>query len=356
MGVKLTNPLDLIVVDRKRLWDEMQRDETSPLSIATLRSRLSTDLVRKLLDAMRRLAPMLPELDTAGFRASLKEAGQQISATQDPAELDDMSEQLSRRIRKYADEQERLLSDREQELRRIVDLVSQSLRQQRTGARALVDGIRQSADHMDEVAKLEDLRQVRAALVRNAEALRSAAARAVADDAAGGALDELEKLRLRLTVVEEAATRDPLTGAGNRRAYDERLRQLLETGEAFILVLCDVDGLKRVNDSHGHAVGDRYLKQAATQLRAVFRPTDLVTRIGGDEYSILVPGLEPYQAAARLQAVFPRRAARRESAADLSLSFGIAAHEAGDTPEELFERADRRLYEAKRAPERVVYR
>lgn len=148
---------------------------------------------------------------------------------------------------------------------------------------------------------------------------------------------------------------DGLTGLLNRRAFEQRaVAALAGAGDApCVLLICDLDHFKRINDSHGHGAGDEVLSAFGKLLRRVSREKDLVARIGGEEFAFLLPGatLAAGQALAeRARAglsglVFsfaPRGGA-------VTASFGIAEHKPGDTLSELFAQADRRLYQAKAA-------
>jgi len=90
----------------------------------------------------------------------------------------------------------------------------------------------------------------------------------------------------------EDSMRDGLTGAYNRRYLDRALRAMIEEARASILpltvVLIDVDNLKRVNDAHGHIVGDNALKEIAERIRPLLRSTDIFSRYGGDEFAIIL--------------------------------------------------------------------
>lgn len=91
---------------------------------------------------------------------------------------------------------------------------------------------------------------------------------------------------------QEAAVRDALTGVANRRAFNERLDHLVAnaplSGQAFGLVMADTDHFKAFNDTHGHAAGDDALRSLAATLTRQAGPDDLVARIGGDEFAMLV--------------------------------------------------------------------
>lgn len=96
---------------------------------------------------------------------------------------------------------------------------------------------------------------------------------------------------------QELASRDPLTGLLNRRALHERLQQELESGRrratSFVYLLLDLDDFKRVNDRTGHAAGDALLHRLANALTAMSRAQDVVARIGGDEFVIVMLDAEP---------------------------------------------------------------
>lgn len=106
-------------------------------------------------------------------------------------------------------------------------------------------------------------------------------------------LREAAQSARRVCELEAMAYVDELTEAGNRRLFAERLTELvahtLRAGEPLGLLAVDLNGLKTVNDTRGHPVGDRVIRAAAEVLKNSVRPTDHVCRIGGDEFSILLP-------------------------------------------------------------------
>ena len=172
-----------------------------------------------------------------------------------------------------------------------------------------------------------------------------------------GLVEEL--LRERSSELEWLAHTDTLTGLYNLRYLRQQVDHLLglqqRYGHPFALLLLDVDGLKRVNDSFGHAAGDELLVGVAEAIRAATRSVDVPARIGGDEFCVLAP----HQTASRATVLAERLASgieQIESAdgSNVGVSIGVVAcPEHASEPERLLELADVAMYTAKAGGERV---
>jgi diguanylate cyclase (GGDEF)-like protein len=150
------------------------------------------------------------------------------------------------------------------------------------------------------------------------------------------------------------AVLDPLTGLLNRKAlagrFEEIAQQAQLTGAPICLVACDLDNFKRVNDSHGHARGDAVLKDAAYVMRKQLRSFELVYRLGGEEFLIVLPGVSVPEGGAIAERVRAGIESAHPAGLDITASFGVAGAPGGETDfETLFRAADEALYEAKRA-------
>ncbi|NWA25742.1 diguanylate cyclase [Pseudomonas gingeri] len=150
------------------------------------------------------------------------------------------------------------------------------------------------------------------------------------------------------------ATHDALTGVYNRRRFDEKLAEcnllFRRTERPFALLLVDVDHFKRVNDSHGHAIGDQVLQQLARLIQESIRATDFVARYGGEEFAVLLPEVEepnsPEAVAEKIRATVAK--ADFASVGQVTISIGIGLAESSDSETmALIKRSDQQLYQAK---------
>ena len=154
--------------------------------------------------------------------------------------------------------------------------------------------------------------------------------------------------REEMEQLHNMAYTDMLTGAHNRRYCLERMASLMEKDIAFSIVLIDLDGLKTVNDQHGHVSGDDYIISVAQTIAALSRTDDRLCRIGGDEFVLLLPECTEHNAEKKMRRVCNQLAALDKTYA-LSISYGVifADEDCTCSPEELFSLADVRMYAMK---------
>jgi diguanylate cyclase (GGDEF)-like protein len=172
------------------------------------------------------------------------------------------------------------------------------------------------------------------------------------------ALGYLRQTRQELEYQEILARTDGLTGLFNRRCLDAELPRFIEraegTGQGLALVMLDLDGLKEVNDRHGHAAGDETLRHVSTMITAGVRRSDLACRLGGDEFSVVLDEISPGRARRLAVDLLSRVAATPVETAEglrlphASASLGGTMYRSGDDAAALMGRADRELYQAKR--------
>jgi diguanylate cyclase (GGDEF)-like protein/PAS domain S-box-containing protein len=167
------------------------------------------------------------------------------------------------------------------------------------------------------------------------------------------AVRQSERLERANRDLQELALTDQLTGLRNRRAFDERLRTDMDTvirgGQSLSLLMLDVDNFKLRNDTWGHTEGDLVLRRLGAIFAAAVRTPDLAARFGGEEFAILLPGIDLSQARLVADRIQRMVADQVWNHTPVTLSIGVATtSDFTHTPQELIQAADGALYRAKR--------
>lgn len=163
-------------------------------------------------------------------------------------------------------------------------------------------------------------------------------------------IDDEKKENDRLKVLSQT---DQMTGIRNRGSGETKIRKMLEHGEAGMFCLMDVDKFKQINDTYGHAVGDKVIIAIANALQQVFRDTDICMRLGGDEFAVFAKGIQSESLAETILHRFYRSFVRNCPAellgTDTSVSVGVAFYSGNSTMsfDRLYKIADEATYNAK---------
>ena len=166
---------------------------------------------------------------------------------------------------------------------------------------------------------------------------------------------QLERMQERVGELERLADRDTLTPLVNRRAFlrelDRTIAQVERHGLKASVLYIDLDGLKQINDSHGHAAGDQAILRFGEVVNDNVRRTDLVGRLGGDEFAVLLVQTDAEQAAQKATAIVDALKERPvfidRSAVTLGFSWGVESVVPGRTATEILDSADRAMYAQK---------
>ncbi|HIC91813.1 MAG TPA: diguanylate cyclase, partial [Syntrophaceae bacterium] len=171
------------------------------------------------------------------------------------------------------------------------------------------------------------------------------------------------RIRYLLKKTRELADKDPLTGLFNHRRINELLENEIERAkrgtEIFSIMMLDVDDLKLINDTYGHIMGDKVLKDVAAILKNCSRSVDVIGRYGGDEFLIILPytdGEKAKSLAERISQLMKQEGLKIDGMAiPIRLSIGVATYPFDSAlPQELISMADRSMYESKRSGKSVV--
>ncbi len=167
---------------------------------------------------------------------------------------------------------------------------------------------------------------------------------------------DLEQTKERLESVQAVADQDSLLPLLNRRAFVREMSRIISFGDRYdlsaSLIYFDLDGFKSVNDTHGHAAGDAVLKHVAGILIENVRGSDVVGRLGGDEFGVILAKADKLQAENKARSLSDQLAQQpfewEGKQVPLSIAFGVHAFQKGENPDAAMADADRAMYLAKR--------
>jgi diguanylate cyclase (GGDEF)-like protein len=312
--------------------------------------------VERLLTMLRDVIAVVELQDDGMLRACVERCRASVSQAKDVATIQKAVDTCAETSGKALARMDRHLVEQKKEIASLLKMVQEALAIASGHGQSFNTQFGNSMERFEALARIDDVRQLKAELVREVATLRETVSerQKVFEGTLQNFNHRVQALERQLTMTREEATLDPLTRVLNRGGFDRVCRQWLTTENLqFVLAMVDVDNFKRINDVHGHVIGDRALTAVAQVLKASVRQDrDVGARIGGDEFALLIADLSLPQAESRLRMLAQSLADVKLETANgaplaLTLSCGLAEHSAGDTVESLMERADRALYEAK---------
>jgi len=160
------------------------------------------------------------------------------------------------------------------------------------------------------------------------------------------------RLQIQAEVSSQLALLDPLTGVGNRRLLDQflttELARCKRKGYSLIGLMFDLNYFKQINDQYGHPAGDVVLKEFVNRLKKTLRSSDVVVRMGGDEFMAILPECSPEQVPSMLSRLKNLEVNYVGEKIPVSFSVGWTAYEHGEPTAQFLDRADRAVYANKR--------
>jgi len=342
--------------------------------LATFNQRLSlvaedqNEIRRSLLGLLQLVFENIGELslDDRWLRGQIEALMRASEAPVSLRRLDDLRRRLKEVIHKQSslktksieaqEEMKRLLAAFMERLSAAAEISGEHHRQMEACAKKI-----ESASSISEIAPaiqdaLSATRWMSSEAARNRDEL--SAMKVKAEEAAA----EVARLRKALDLASASARHDLLTGALNRKGLEEALEREVaraaRQNSALSIAFLDIDDFKAINDTHGHSFGDDALAHLAQVARESMRPQDTLARFGGEEFVILMPDTrleEGVQTIVRLQRALTQRFfAAGDTRLFITFSAGVAEVDKDEAPMAAIQRADRGMYQAKRAGKNKV--
>jgi diguanylate cyclase (GGDEF)-like protein len=290
-----------------------------------------------------------------GLKRSLGELGERLSNGMSPVAVAATDRDVQEQLQNWGRRTALHYRQKTEEVKGLLIVMARTAESVGERDQRCAGQINEVTSRLEKIASLEDLTEIRASIEKSAGELKTSVERMAAEGKA--AIEhlraEVSVYQARLQEAEEISSRDALTALRSRLYAELQIVRRIGAGSPFCLAILDIDGFKRVNDEHGHLVGDELLKQFASELVSVSRSTDVIARWGGDEFLVLMDcGLR----SATLQTERLRewvcgkyKVQGNSGTKQLSVnaSIGLAQHIPGEPMKLVLNRADAAMYQNK---------
>ncbi len=314
-----------------------------------------------LLHFLKSFAIDVKEIHADRFKSSIDELNSEFNGDERPKRIELKFEQAKSKILSFIDHQHAYIGDREKELRDIIDLLTKAMASLDVENREFYNRVHDQSEKMEKITRLDDIKKIKTALAHEVQQMRDIVDIKKDQDRRKVQLlaGQVDSLRKELEKTRAKSMTDGLTGIYNREAFDEVLADLIERcrvmNTTFSLLLLDLDDFKKINDTHGHLIGDRVLMAFSQKCRDAIRGDDYLARYGGEEFAILLPGANLGNALKKGRQICDAVASARYATSteqnddylSVTVSIGVTTFHKKDTPERIIERADKALYKAK---------
>jgi diguanylate cyclase len=304
----------------------------------------------------------LTEIRSDHFKALIEELDQRFSSMDKPKRIELHFEHQKSQILSFIESQHRYIADREKELRDIIDLLTKAMASSDVENRDFYQRVHDQSEKMEQITRLDDIKKIKSALQYEVMQMRDMVDQKKDQDRRQVQLlaGQVDSLRKELEKTKAKSMTDGLTGVYNRQAFDEIIMDLIERSRVmdtgFSLLMLDLDDFKKINDTHGHLLGDRVLIAFCQKCRSAIRGDDLLARYGGEEFAIVLPGANLKNALKKARQICDAISSARYAICNeqdddylsITVSIGVTAFKKDDTAETLIGRADNALYKAKR--------
>ncbi len=300
---------------------------------------------------------------TTDFQTRVDRLRKTLVAGMSSHELADTVDRVLQLCDTYFEDTRTILVEREKELTAVVQVLRETLVDLSGQAKSFNVDLMRSTDRIGTLANVDDIRELKRLIATEAREMKHAVVeKQRRDDVLFTQMSKrVDSLQTQLAEAQKQAELDPLTEIANRRGFDRAIKEwsllAAKAKQPFSVAMVDIDDFKRINDTFGHQVGDRVLLCLAKRLLEDAGDNQFVARVGGEEFAVLFRATTMESAVERMTASVKRIAGLdyvfqvegAEQRLRFTCSAGVTEVSAGEDVEDAVKRADRALYEAKRA-------
>ena len=316
------------------------------------------ELLSRALEAYRQTLGAVAEAGAhayppadADFRHSLAELQTSLAGDADAAAITETTERAGAELRHWGLQAEKYYQDKTGEVKEVLLIIADLAGQLSERDQRNTSDFGQLALQLAATARLQDLSTIRRSVAQSVRDLRTHVARMTADnqDTVKNLRTQVASYQTRLEEAERQAAHDPLTELLNRRAVEGVMEDRLRAGKSFNVILLDLNGFKKINDTLGHLAGDDLLKQFGQELKSALRSSDIVGRWGGDEFIALIDGTlqDAELRGKRIKEWVNGDYTVEGHRVEVKAAAGIATWRDGDVVASIIQRADEAMYQHK---------
>jgi diguanylate cyclase len=317
--------------------------------------------IEAMLHFLKSFAMELSEIRSDRFKEMIDGLAQQFASPERPKRVELDFERHKDSILSFIEHQHQYIAEREKELRDIIDLLTKAMASLDVENREFYYRVYDQSEKMEQITLLDDIKKIKSALQYEVTQMRDIVDQKKDQDRRQVQLlaSQVDNLRQELEKTKAKSMTDGLTGAYNRQAFDDTLKDLIVRSRVMnsdlSLLILDLDDFKKINDTYGHLIGDRVLVSFCQKCRKSIRGDDVLARYGGEEFAIILPGASLKNALKKGRQICDTISSARyatdgesdENYLSVTVSIGVAVCKRDDTAESFVGRADKALYKAK---------
>ena len=332
-------------------------------NLLTVKSDVYLRSIEALIHFLKSFALDVREIHSGQFKDTVDALLERFSSMERPKQIELHFEHQKASILAFIERQHLYISDREKELRDIIELLTKAMANLDIENREFYQRVHDQGEKMDQITLLDDIKKIKSALAHEVAQMREIVNIKKDQDRrqVQHLASQVECLREELEKSKAKSMTDGLTGVYNRQAFNDTIVEVIERSRVmhstFSLLMLDLDDFKKINDTYGHLVGDQVLVALCQKCRNAIRGDDFMARYGGEEFAIILTGASLRNALKKARSICTAVSTSRYATCSdenddylcMTVSIGVTEYRKDDTADSVISRADKALYKAKKS-------